>query len=74
MGIMTRKRGEKFLITSDRSLNDTPSKRAPKRLSNDCLFWAGDAWSVTQSDGVVFDTLDEADEYVKANYTRLIGA
>ena len=71
MGIMTRKRGEKFLITSDRGLNDAPSKRAPKRLSNDCLFWAGEAWSVTLSDGVAFDTLDEADEYTRVNYARI---
>ncbi len=74
MGIMSRKRGEKFLITSDRVLNDTPSHRAPKRLSDDCLFWTGNAWSITLSEGKTFDTLDDADEYTRANYARISNA
>ena len=74
MGIMTRKRGEKYLITSDRILNDAPSQRAPKRLLDECLFWTGDTWSMALSEGKAFDTLDEADEYTRANYARISSA
>ena len=33
MGIMTRRQGAEFVISSDRSANDTPTSRAPERAA-----------------------------------------
>lgn len=72
MGIMTRTQGEQFVITSDRLLEDAPS-RAPKKASDFMLVWTGTAWSATLAEAKVFATADEADEYTRANYARLSG-
>ena len=62
------------MITSDRSMTDAPVKRAPKgRPSGNYQVWTGDTWSLVKTDAMTFGTLDEADEYVKANYRRLSG-
>ena len=74
MGILTLQQGGKYVISSDRSTTDAPVNRPPKaKLSGDYQVWTGDAWSLLQTDAMTFDTLDDADEYVKANYARLSG-
>jgi len=75
MGIQTLQRGGRYVITSDRNLTDALTSRAPKpKLSGDFReVWTGEAWSLVQADAMTFDTLDDADEYVKANYARLSG-
>ena len=70
MGIMTRQQGKQFVITSDRSLDDAPS-RAPKKYTDFSLVWTGDAWSKTLADAKSFVTAEEADEYTKANYAQI---
>jgi len=72
MGILTLQQGEEYVITSDCSSTDVPSKRAPKRgPSASYQVWTGDTWSPAKTDAMSFGTLDEADEYVRANYRRL---
>jgi hypothetical protein len=74
MGILTLQRDGRYVISSDRSITDAPVSRPPKaNLSGDYRVWTGDAWSLVQTDAMTFDTLDDADEYVKANYARLSG-
>ena len=73
MGIMTRKRGEVFLITSDLSVGAAPSNRPPKRSADMALVWTGTAWSAEIAEAKPFATLDAADEYTRANYNRLSG-
>jgi hypothetical protein len=74
MGILTVQHNGRFVITSDRSMSDAPVNRPPKaKLSSSFQVWAGDAWSLVKTDAMTFDTLDAADEYVKANYRRLSG-
>jgi hypothetical protein len=74
MGILTLQQDGKYVISSDRSITDAPVSRPPKgRPSGDYQVWTGDSWSLVKTDATTFDTLDEADEYVKANYHRLSG-
>jgi len=74
MGILTLQQGGKYVISSDRSSTDAPVSRPPKaRLAGDYRVWTGDAWSLVKTDAMTFDSLDDADEYVKANYARLSG-
>lgn len=74
MGIQTLQQGGRYVITSDRSMTDAPVNRPPKaKLSADYQVWTGDAWSLVQADALLFDTLDDADEYVRANYARVSG-
>ena len=73
MGIMTRPQGEQFIITSDRNLNDAPINRAPKKSSDFSWVWTGSEWSTTLADAKRFPSLDQADEYTKANYARISG-
>ena len=73
MGIMTRPLGDAFIITSDRNLDDPPS-RAPKRHSDYQLVWTGSAWSKTLTEAMSFATEDEADAYTNANYARINSA
>jgi hypothetical protein len=72
MGIMTRLKGEKFIITSDRNLSDAPS-RAPKVHTDFPVAWTGTEWSTTLTDAMPFASEEEADEYTRANYARLSG-
>ena len=74
MGILTLLQGQVYVISSDRSMTDAPVSRAPKaRPSGNYQVWTGDTWSLVKTDAMTFGTLDEADEYVKANYRRLSG-
>jgi hypothetical protein len=74
MGILTLEQDGKYVISSDRSITDAPVNRPPKgRPSTNYQVWTGDSWSLVKTDAITFDTLDEADEYVKANYHRLSG-
>ena len=74
MGILTLQQDGRYVISSDRSTTDAPVKKAPKaRLSGGYQVWTGKAWSLVKSDAMNFDSLDDADEYVKANYAQLNG-
>ena len=74
MGILTLQQDGKYVISSDRSITDAPLKRAQKtRPTGDYQVWTGDSWSLVKTDAMTFVTLDEADEYVKANYGCLSG-
>ena len=74
MGILTQEQDGKFVISSDRSIGDAPVNRPPKGKPSDSYqVWSGDGWSAMQADATTFGTLDEADEYVRANYRRLSG-
>ncbi len=74
MGILTRKQGTGFVIGSDRSATDAPTTRAPKgRLSDSIAVWTGETWSPEMAEALTFDTLDAADEYVRANYAKVAG-
>ena len=73
MGIQTKQHDGKYLISSDRGMKDAPVGRPPRGNPSDTYqFWTGEAWSLVQADAMTFNTLDEADEYVKANYPRLV--
>jgi hypothetical protein len=72
MGILTRKQGTGFVIGSDRSATDAPTTRPPKgRLSESIAVWTGETWSAVMTEAMTFETLDDADEYVKANYSKV---
>jgi hypothetical protein len=73
MGIMTRKQGDVYLITSDQFLGAAPTNRAPKRSAGLGLVWTGAAWSEEVAEAKSFATSDEADDYTRANYARLSG-
>jgi hypothetical protein len=74
MGILTLQQGEKYVISSDRCMTDAPVNRPPKgKPSADYQVWTGDGWSLVTTEAVTFGSLDEADQYVKANYGRLTG-
>jgi hypothetical protein len=74
MGILTRKQGGDFVINSDRWSNDALNVRAPKmRPSDSFAVWTGESWSAVMTDAKTFETLDDADEYVKVNFSNLAG-
>ena len=73
MGVMPRKSGEKFIITSDRVAGELPSSRIPKKpLLEVFQVWTGDGWSATITDATSFTAIDVADEYIRANYARVM--
>jgi hypothetical protein len=72
MGVMTRDRGEAFIITSDRNPDEAPSKRVAKKMSSTYLVWTGDRWSADMNDAKTFGTVDAADEYIRANSERVM--
>ncbi len=75
MGILTLQQSGKYVISSDRSMTDAPVNRPPKGKPSDVYqVWTGGAWSLVKTDAMTFGTLDEADEYVKANYRLLSGS
>ena len=73
MGIMTRQQGEEYIITSDCKSDDAPRRRAPRRATGTYQVWTGTTWSAVVSDAKRFDSLDKADEYVRANYAQVTG-
>jgi hypothetical protein len=71
---LTLEQDGKFVISSDRGITDAPVSRPPKgKPTRDYQVWTGDSWSSVHSDATTFNKLDEADEYVKANYRRITG-
>jgi hypothetical protein len=74
MGILTRKQGPDYVIGSDRSAMDAPTNRAPKgRLAESLAVWTGETWSAVMTEAMTFGTLDDADEYVRANFSKVTG-
>ncbi len=74
MGIMTRKQGAEYVISSDCNAADAPTNRAPKgRPSGNYEVWTGENWSAELNNAKPFDTLDAADDYVRANFARVTG-
>jgi hypothetical protein len=72
MGIMTCKQGAEYVIGSDRSTADAPTSRPPKgRPSGSLEVWTGEAWSAVMTEAMTFDTLANADEYVRANFSKV---
>jgi hypothetical protein len=71
MGIMTRKHGDLYVITSDHTAGIVQGKRAPKRMPAIGLAWTGADWSADLADARTFATLDAAEEYTRANYAQL---
>jgi hypothetical protein len=67
MGILTRRQGTHFVISSDHTA-EASNKRAPRHLANDYQVWTGKRWSANMTDAMNFESLDDADEYVRANY------
>jgi hypothetical protein len=71
MGILTRKQGEQFVISSDHTLSGVTNQRPPRRLSEPYQVWTGSIWSLDIAEAVTFNSLDDADEYVRVNYQKL---
>ena len=73
MGVMPRKSGEKFIITSDRVAGELPSNSVPKKTPLEVFqVWNGQGWSATITDAEFFTAIDVADEYIRANYARVM--
>ncbi len=73
MGVMTREQNERFVITSDRTSGDSPSKVAPKRhLDGVFRVWTGGQWSTIAADAITFEASEDADDYIKENSIRLM--
>jgi hypothetical protein len=63
-----------FRVSSDRFATDAPTARPPKaRLSDSIAVWTGDNWSAVMTEAMTFVTLDDADEYVRANFSKVAG-
>jgi hypothetical protein len=74
MGILTRKQGTDYVISSDRSAAVAPTGRAPKgRPSDSYEVWTGNTWSALMTEAMIFNSLDEADEYVRVNFSKVVG-
>jgi hypothetical protein len=72
MGVMARDRGEVFVITSDRSPDETQNTRVAKKMSSTYLVWTGEDWSSVMTDAKTFATEDAADEYIRSNSERVM--
>ncbi len=70
MGIIPRRVAENFVITSDR--DDTNSRRAPPRLLDTYLVWTGDAWSKAVDQGRRFETLEDAEDYLRVHMKEIL--
>jgi hypothetical protein len=71
MGILTRQHGVKFVISSDLVPGAAMAKKAPRLRPDTYEVWTGAGWSASVEDAIGFDSLDEADEYVRANYSKI---
>jgi hypothetical protein len=71
MGVLTRSQGIKYVISSDRNPNDVDTKRAPRLQATTYLVWTGTDWSANLDEALSFDSLDDADEYVRANFVKV---
>ena len=73
MGVMARESGEKFIITSDCVAGEPPSNRVPQKDRLDVFqVWTGEGWSATITDATFFTDIAVADEYIRANYARVM--
>lgn len=73
LGVMPRKSGENFIITSDRVAGELPSHRVPKKTPSDVFqVWTGQEWSASITDATFFTAIDVADEYIRANFARVM--
>ena len=73
MGVRPRKSGEEFIITSDRVAGELSSNNIPKKQRPEVFqVWSGNGWSATITDATLFTTIDVADEYIRANYARVM--
>ena len=73
MGVMAREQGEFYVITSDRTLGDSPSKTAPKKPNDEVYqVWTGDKWSTITTDAITFEAIEEADEYIRKNSGQIM--
>ena len=72
MGVMPRKAGEKFIITSDRVVGELPNNRIPKQTSKLFQVWNGDGWSANLTDAKTFTESNGADEYIRENFARVM--
>ena len=73
MGIMTRRQGEGYVITSDRVSHTASAKRAPRRIAEVFQVWTGTAWSTDLASALSFHSIDEADEYVRSHFAQVTG-
>ena len=73
MGIVTVQRGEEYVIASDCNPSEAPTTRAPKRMESPNHVWTGTAWSTVMTEAKIFDTPDDADEYLRSNYAKVTG-
>lgn len=73
MGILTLRQGDVFVIASDRTSDAAPSKQAPRRQIAICQVWNGASWSTNIGEAMSFISLDQADEYVRANFAKVTG-
>jgi len=74
MGILTQQQGAKYVISSDRSSADAPTNRPPRGKPFAAYeVWTGVTWSTVMTDATNFDSLVDADLYVKENYALLSG-
>ena len=71
MGILTRKQSDRFVISSDLTDPLAKATRAPNRHNDSYLVWTGLNWSLNINEAQFFDSMDDADEYVRANYPKL---
>ena len=71
MGILTRRQGVQYVVTSDLTGVEPSTRRAPARLSSVYLVWTGAGWSANLDEALNFASIDDADEYVRANYEQL---
>ena len=73
MGVMSRKSGDNFIITSDRVVGELPIKHAPKKpLLEVFQVWTGDGWSPSIDAAAIFSEIDAADDYIRANFDRVM--
>ncbi len=73
MGILTQQQGTKYVISSDSSAAEAPTKRRRGKPFATYEVWTGETWSAAGADATIFESLDDADRYVKENYARLSG-
>jgi hypothetical protein len=73
MGVMSRKSGDNFIITSDRLAGELPVKHAPKKPLNGVFqVWTGDGWSQSIDAAVSFSEIEAADDYIRENFDRVM--
>ncbi|MBL9091569.1 MAG: hypothetical protein JNL96_10115 [Planctomycetaceae bacterium] len=73
MGILARPLGDLFVVTSDRTLGEAPTKTAPKRaIVDNFQIWTGERWSPIPTEAKTFYSLDRADDYIREHISQLM--